>query len=189
KGGDHEVGCSIHHLGSIEEVRRGIDESAEPDHPHDLVEIAEGGLDLGQDIDGRDAGGPLTVLHRYPGPKLPLRHQLALGIETELTRYDEQVPGAHEADIICDWRGRRRQNNAKISKFTFHHFGHESLRQSVLSRTVPGRATVRLIQSWPIERPCASGRVVAALGRRPYVATKRVLRRSSKCAVPTPPPS
>src|SRR3954451_14817545 len=48
---DHQVGGAIEHLGSVEKVGRGIDEAAEPDDADHLVEIAERGLDLGQQVD------------------------------------------------------------------------------------------------------------------------------------------
>ena len=51
EGGDHQVGGAVEHLGSVEEIWRGIDEAAEPDHADHLVEIAERGLDLGQQVD------------------------------------------------------------------------------------------------------------------------------------------
>src|SRR5216684_7508501 len=51
EGQDHQVGSAVEHLGSVEEVRRGIDEAAKPHHADHLVEIAERGLDLRQQID------------------------------------------------------------------------------------------------------------------------------------------
>src|SRR5258706_13000453 len=45
---DHQVGGAVQHLRPIEEIRRGIDEAAEPDHPDHLVEGAEGCRDLSQ---------------------------------------------------------------------------------------------------------------------------------------------
>src|SRR5215813_13785321 len=46
EGRHHQVGGAIQHLRAVEEVRRGIDETAEPHHAGDLVEIAERGLHL-----------------------------------------------------------------------------------------------------------------------------------------------
>ena len=43
---DHQVGGAIHHLRSFGEAGGRIDEAAEPDDPRDLVEFAEGRLDL-----------------------------------------------------------------------------------------------------------------------------------------------
>src|ERR1700760_1018652 len=48
---DHQVRGAVQHLGPVEKIRRGIDEPAEADHAHDLVEVAERGLELGQQID------------------------------------------------------------------------------------------------------------------------------------------
>jgi hypothetical protein len=50
---DHQVGGAVQHFRPVEEIRRGIDEAAEPDHADHLVEIAEGGLDLRQQIDAQ----------------------------------------------------------------------------------------------------------------------------------------
>src|SRR5437667_8636760 len=47
----HQVGGAIEHFWPIEEIGRGIDETAEPHHAHDLIEVAERGLDLRQQID------------------------------------------------------------------------------------------------------------------------------------------
>src|SRR5215204_4324888 len=127
KGGDHEVGGSVHDFGSVKEIGRGIDEAAEPDHAHQFVEIAERGLDLSEEIDGTGARRPLAVLDRHAGAELALGDQLSLNVETELAGYDEQVSGAHEADVVGNRRGRRRQNNAKIGELAFHHFGHAAL--------------------------------------------------------------
>ena len=51
EGRDHQVGRAVEHLRSVEEVGRRIDEAAEPHHAHHLVEIADGGLHLGEDVD------------------------------------------------------------------------------------------------------------------------------------------
>src|SRR6266700_2224419 len=36
EGGDHQVGGAVEHFGPVEEIRRGIDEAAEPHHAHHL---------------------------------------------------------------------------------------------------------------------------------------------------------
>src|SRR5947209_5267159 len=41
---DHQVGGAVQHLGSVKEIRRRIDKTAEPDHANHLVEVAERGL-------------------------------------------------------------------------------------------------------------------------------------------------
>src|SRR4051812_16716374 len=48
---DHQVGGAVEYLGAVEEVGGGIDEPAEADDTDHLVEIAERGLDLRQQID------------------------------------------------------------------------------------------------------------------------------------------
>src|SRR5439155_1470560 len=62
EGCDHQVGRAIEHLGPVEEIRRGIDEAAEPHHAHHLVEIAERGLDLRQQIDRAAARRRVALL-------------------------------------------------------------------------------------------------------------------------------
>src|SRR4051812_32616154 len=55
KSQNHQVGGAIQHLRPVEEVRRRIDETAEPDHPDHLVEVAQRRLDLRQQVDGAAA--------------------------------------------------------------------------------------------------------------------------------------
>ena len=43
EGCDHQVGSAVQHFRPVQKVRSGIDEAAEPDHAHDLVEIAKRG--------------------------------------------------------------------------------------------------------------------------------------------------
>src|ERR1700720_493467 len=52
EGCDHQVGSAVEHFRPIHEIRSGVDEAAEADHADDLVEVAERGLDLRQEIDG-----------------------------------------------------------------------------------------------------------------------------------------
>src|SRR5260370_4925911 len=47
----HQVGGPVQNLRAVEKIGSGIDKTAEPDHAHHLVEIAELGLDLRQQID------------------------------------------------------------------------------------------------------------------------------------------
>src|SRR5579871_5177636 len=95
----HQVGGAVHHLRAIEEIRRRVDEAAEADHPHDLVEIAECGLDLRQQIDAATARGGSALLDRDAGPELALGDQLARGVEANLAGDEQQVCTADEADI------------------------------------------------------------------------------------------
>src|SRR5262245_29363602 len=41
EGRDHQVGGTVQYLRSVDEIRRRVDETAEPHHAHDLVEVAE----------------------------------------------------------------------------------------------------------------------------------------------------
>ena len=91
EGGHHQVGGAVHDLRPIEEGRNSTDEAAEPHHANDLVEIAERRLDLCQHVDGAGARRLLAVLDRHVGAELALGDQLALGIEAELSGYDQQI--------------------------------------------------------------------------------------------------
>src|SRR5215469_15749839 len=57
KGLHHQVGGAVQDFWPIEKIRRGIDEAAQADDAHHLVEIAERGLDLRQQVDGAAACG------------------------------------------------------------------------------------------------------------------------------------
>src|SRR5215475_8658331 len=50
EGGNHQVGGAVQYLRPVEEIGRGIDKTAEPDHTGDLVEIAERRLHLRQQV-------------------------------------------------------------------------------------------------------------------------------------------
>ena len=73
---DHQVGGAVHHLGAVDETRRRIDEAAEPHHAHDLVEIAERGLDLREQLmaQARAAFWPSSI--DTPAPSWPLATSL-----------------------------------------------------------------------------------------------------------------
>src|SRR5437763_15069385 len=45
---DHQVGGAVQHFGSVEAIRCGIEETAEPDQPHPPVEATQRGPDLHQ---------------------------------------------------------------------------------------------------------------------------------------------
>ena len=75
---DHEVGGAVHHLRPVEEVRLRIDEAAEPHHADDLVEIAERGLELREQIDRAGARGGLALLDGDAGAELALGDQVAV---------------------------------------------------------------------------------------------------------------
>src|SRR6195952_2166283 len=77
EGCNHQVGGAVQHFWAVEEIRRRVDEAAEPDHAHHLVEVAERGLDLGQQVDGAAARRGIALLHGNAGPELALGDQLA----------------------------------------------------------------------------------------------------------------
>jgi len=92
----NQVGRAVQHLRSIQKVRRGIDKTAKPHHADHLVEVAERGLDLRQEIDGATARCGVALLHGDAGAKLALGDQLAFGIDANLTGHEQQVAGAYE---------------------------------------------------------------------------------------------
>src|SRR6202035_3779733 len=93
EGQNHQVGRAVQHLRSVEKIRRRIDEAAEPDHAHHLVEVADRGLDLRQQVDGATARGGIALFDGDAGAQLALGDQLALGVETDLTGDEQQVAG------------------------------------------------------------------------------------------------
>ena len=76
---DDEIGGAVHHLRPIDEARRRIDETVEPHHAYDAIEIAERGLDLGEEIDGAGARGGLAVLDRHRCAELSFGDEPAVG--------------------------------------------------------------------------------------------------------------
>ncbi len=105
EGCDHQVGRAVEHLGSVEEIRRGIDKAAKPHHADHLVEIAERGLDLRQQIDRATARRRVALLDGDAGAQLALGDQLAFRVEADLARDEQQVSGADKADIIGNGSG------------------------------------------------------------------------------------
>ena len=124
---DHEVGGAVHHLGAVEEGRRGIDEAAEANHPLDLVEIAERRLDLRQHVDRAGARRLLAVLDRYAVAELALGDELAARIEADLAGDEQQRADPHERDVIGDGRGRGGKHDPEFRKFLFDRSGHDVL--------------------------------------------------------------
>ena len=101
---DHQVGGAVHHLRTVDETRRRIHEAAEPHDAHDLVEVAERGLDLGEKIDRAGARRLLAVLDGDAAAELALGDELA-AVEANLAGYHEQIAGAHERQR--NWRPAR----------------------------------------------------------------------------------
>src|SRR5258708_7253870 len=124
EGCDHQVGGAVHHLGAVGEAYHRIDEAAESHHAGDLVEIAESGLELRQDVDRAGARRLLAVFDGHRAPKLALGYKLALGVEAELARNHHEIAGANERHVIGDWRSRLRQFDAQVRKLLFDGSGH-----------------------------------------------------------------
>src|SRR6185503_20303150 len=91
---------AIQHLRSVQKIGSRIDEAPEPDHAHDLVEIAERGLDLREQVDAAAARRRLSLLDGNAAAKFALGDQLALCVETNLAGHEQQVSGADKADIV-----------------------------------------------------------------------------------------
>jgi len=79
------------HLGSVEEIRRGIDEAAEPDHADHLVEIAERCLDLGQQVDATTLCRGVALFDGDASAQLALGDQLALRVGANLAGDEQQI--------------------------------------------------------------------------------------------------
>src|SRR3954465_8161347 len=91
EGGDHQAGGAIEPLGSVKEIWRGIDEAAEPDDADNLVEIAEGRLDLGQQVDAAALRRRVTLFDGDAGTQLALGDQLAFRVGADLSGHEQQV--------------------------------------------------------------------------------------------------
>src|SRR5262245_31754900 len=88
---DHQVGGAVQHFRPIEEIGRGIDKAAEPDHAADLVEIAECGLHLRQQVDRATLGRGIALFDGHAGAELALGDQSAIGAHANLARYEQQI--------------------------------------------------------------------------------------------------
>src|ERR1700749_3700236 len=102
EGSDHQVGGAVHDLGMIHKAGRRADESAQPHHACDLVEISERGLELAEQVDGAHPRCLLTVLDRDVTTELAFRNELAISVEAELAGYHHEVAGAYERHVIGD---------------------------------------------------------------------------------------
>ena len=121
---DHQVGCAVEHLRSIEEIGRRIDEAAKANHARDLVEVAERGFDLRQQIDCAATRRSVTLFDGDTGAELAFRDQLAFGVDADLPRDKQQIPGADEADIIRDRACGFMQDDALRREFLFNSSCH-----------------------------------------------------------------
>src|SRR6202022_4301055 len=88
---DHQVGCAVQHLRPVEKIRGGIDEAAEPDHADHLVEVAERGLDLRQQVDGAAPRRGVALLYGDAGAKLAFGNQLSFRVDANLARHEQQI--------------------------------------------------------------------------------------------------
>src|SRR4051812_10492078 len=84
EGCNHQIRGAVQHLWPIEEIGRGVDEAAEPYHAHDLVEVAECGLDLRQQVDPAGPRGSVALLDGDAGAELALGDKLAIIVHTDL---------------------------------------------------------------------------------------------------------
>src|SRR5437879_3218978 len=75
EGCDHQVGGAVQHFRPVEEIGRGIDKAAKPDHAGDLVEIAECGLHLCQQIHSATLCRRIALLDGHAGAELALGDQ------------------------------------------------------------------------------------------------------------------
>src|ERR1700761_7219392 len=121
---DHQVGSAVQNLRPVEKIRRGIDKAAEANDAHHLVEIAERGLELRQQIDGAAARSRVALLNGNAGAELALGDQLALGVDANLTGNDQEIASAHKPDVIGYRAWRRMQDNAKCPQFCFARTRH-----------------------------------------------------------------
>src|ERR1700712_1733430 len=130
EGCDHQVGGAVQHLWPVEEIRRRINKTAEPDPPHHLVEVAQRGLDLGQQVDGAAARRGIALLDGDAGPELALGDPLAFGIDADLAGHKQQIAGAHEADIIRHRSCGLVQGDALCRQFLLDRSCHVSPQDS-----------------------------------------------------------
>ena len=112
---DHQVRGAVHDRRKRRESGDGIDEAAEAHAFDDVVEIADGGLQLSEKIDGAEPRGLLADLRRDFRADLALVRigELAVDAEAELAGDDDQVAGPHERHVIRHGRCRRRKGDAQ----------------------------------------------------------------------------
>src|SRR5882757_5714086 len=123
---DHQVGSAVEHFRPVEKVRRRIDEAAEPDHADHLVEVAEGCLDLSQQVDRAAARGDVALLDGNAGAKLALGDQLAFRVDANLAGHEQQITGAHKSDVVRHRACRLMQDHALCRKLLLNRTRHVS---------------------------------------------------------------
>src|SRR5260370_246813 len=147
----HEVRRAVQHLRAVKEIRRRINEAAEPHHADHLVEIAERRFDLCQQVDRTSAGGGLTLLDRDLRAELARSNQGAIS-QANLSGYEQEAPAAHEAHIIGNGRRRNRQLDPQFLKLLVEGSRHRAPTRQI-SRNPGG--------PWLIGARLASGRGVS----------------------------
>jgi hypothetical protein len=88
----HQVRGAVHDLRALEKRRRRTDKAAETDHPHHLVEIAERGLELREQVDRAGLCRLLAILNRYLSTELTLGDEFAVGAEAQLAGDNNRFP-------------------------------------------------------------------------------------------------
>src|SRR3569833_1353508 len=125
---DHQVGGAVHDFRAVQKIRRGIDEAAEPDHPHLVVEIADGGLDLNQQVDRTSPRRRLALLDADARAELAPCYQLPVGIVADLAGDGEDIAGPHERYVIGDRGEGRMKRDSETREFPFDFSCHRNLR-------------------------------------------------------------
>src|SRR5262249_56276223 len=156
-------------------------ERREAHAPNDLVELAEGRLDLRQQVDRAGACRFLAVVERYAAAELALDDELAAGVETDLAGYEQQLADSDAGDVVRDRTCRRGENDPEFRELFLDGSGHDGL---LLWMSVPGGGTL----SSPIGRRRASRR--KSWASRDTGSASRGCTASAAticCAAPLPP--
>src|SRR5262249_24481423 len=103
-------------------------------HLLDLVEVANGGLDLRQHVDPAGARRFLAVLERYAGAELALGDELAAAVEADLTGNEQKRADAHERDVVGDRPCGGGEHDPKLAEFLVYRAGDAALLRSWMSR-------------------------------------------------------
>eukprot|EP01137_Pigoraptor_chileana_P028249 Opistho-2@11896 len=106
-----QLGAAVGHQVLLGEVGRAVDQAHHLDDAADLVQVADGGVQGAQQVDGDGAGGGLAgggvdIAAQLAGPDLAL----ALG---DMAGDEDQIAGAHEGHVGGSRHGQRRQGDAQ----------------------------------------------------------------------------
>src|SRR5690606_26062088 len=92
---DHQVRTAVYHLGMIGEVGRRVDVAAELYAAADPLEVsAEGGPELGEDVDAAQPGRLLRIVDRDISPGLAPAFD-AVRPDRQLAGYEHQIAGGY----------------------------------------------------------------------------------------------